>query len=220
MMALRKVDILGDISFSGRANRNGLFETVITNETKGAVMKEWLSIMLARMLARLEHARQLKKIQKINTLPAPTSRGRETLETLAQSLDPEVFRHYTPSAVFGMEVNVLYPSIETYNKELKEVSLRIMQEAIISPAWADRDVRTISLREFFISNDGCYLNAYEEVRTLRDEVLVLTALFHKIEKAAYGVQEHNRRILTRFAVSLESILQSLIAVSLELSPQR
>jgi hypothetical protein len=106
-----------------------------------------------------------------------------------------------------------------YAKEMKAVGVRILNEQMITTEWAGRDSRRMALSDFLTSTDGYYIDVYESVRAFRDDAVVFVAQLQKIEKATYGVQEHNRRMLTRFVASLESILQSLIAVSLDLSPQ-
>lgn len=175
-------------------------------------MKAWLNRVFGGI-----HTRDKIKEQVMKRIDENLERSR--LEVLARTLEPEAFKHYKKDVVMGIEINALFPSIEAYSKELKLIGARILNEQMITTEWAGREGRTMAIADFLTSADGFYIDVYESVRAFKDDALVFVALLQKIEKATYGVQEHNRRMLTRFVFSLESILQSLIAVSLDLSPQ-
>lgn len=175
-------------------------------------MKTWIKAQLLKLFGMEQKAPP--KLQ----LP-PIKGERSQLEMLARTLDIEAFVNYNSNDVMGVEVSTLYPRLELYTKEMNAVSNKILNDVMIDVAWADRTLKTVALSAFLTSADGFYIDVYEAVKTFRDDVLVMCALIGKLEQASWGVREHNRRMLTRFAISLESIVQSLIAVSLELSPQ-
>jgi antitoxin component HigA of HigAB toxin-antitoxin module len=187
---------------------------MITNETKEWFMKAWLQRVFGGI-----HTRDKIREAVMKRVDENMNAERSRLEVLARTIEPEAFKHYKKDAVMGVEILALYPSIDAYCKEMKAVGVRILNEQMITTEWAGRDSRRMALSDFLTSSDGYYIDVYETVRAFRDDAIVFVAQLQKIEKATYGVQEHNRRMLTRFVASLESILQSLIAVSLDLSPQ-
>jgi hypothetical protein len=185
---------------------------MITNETKEWFMRAWISRVFSGI-----HTRDKIKEAVMKRIDENMERSR--LEVLARTLEPEAFRHYKKDAVMGIEITALFPCIDAYCKEMKLVGTRIMNEQMITHEWAGRDSRIMAIADFLTSADGFYIDVFESVQAFKNDALVFAAQLQQIEHAKFGVQEHNRRMLTRFVFSLESILQSLIAVSLDLSPQ-
>lgn len=169
-------------------------------------------------------------LHKLQSLRAPQAEAkkpvytglhgnRETLETLARTLDTEVFRNYNPDAAIGIEINALFPTLFDYCHEMRQIAIRVLDDIRIQASWADREWQVRGFGTFLSTNNNFYVDPYEVVTNFKDEVIVLAAILHKLDRAKHGVDQYNRRLLTKFILSVEAILNALITISLELSPQ-
>ncbi len=175
-------------------------------------MKKWLEKFNWRKPAQAEKPVVVRTYSGLHG-------NRERLDQLVQSLDPEAFKHYTPDAAMGIELNTLYPTLSDYCREMHQIALRILGEQMIVNSWADQSYKTKELGSFLSTANGYYVDTYEVVARFKDEVVLLSAILHKLDRASFGPDQYNRRLLTKFVLSVEAILNALIAVSLELSPQ-
>jgi hypothetical protein len=145
--------------------------------------------------------------------------NRETIDTLARTLDVEAFKDYHPDAAIGIEVNTLFPTLSDYCHEMRQIALRVLNDTRIQSSWADQEWQVRAFGTFLSTNNNFYVDPYEVVCNFKDEVLILASLLHKLDRAKHGVDQYNRRLLTKFVLSVEAILNALVTISLELSPQ-
>lgn len=154
--------------------------------------------------------------------PKPVYTGlhgnRETIDTLARTLDTEVFRDYHPDSAIGIEVNTLFPTLSDYCHEMRQIAIRVLTDTRIQSSWADQEWQVRAFGTFLSTNNNFYVDAYEVVCNFKDEALLLSAILHKLDRAKVGVDAGNRRLLTKFVLSVEAILNALVTISLELSP--
>jgi hypothetical protein len=175
-------------------------------------MKSWIKTIRARLKKEVETKSAVRTYTGVNG-------NRYRIETLVQTLDPEVFKDYTPDAAIGIEVNTLFPTLSDYCREMRLIALRVLSENMIVSSWADQDYKTNELGSFLTTGNGYYVDTYEVLTRFKDEVVIFCALLHKLDRASYGTDHYNRRLLTKFVLSVEALLNALIAVSLDLSPQ-
>jgi hypothetical protein len=145
--------------------------------------------------------------------------NRETIDTLARTLDVESFRQYNPDAAISIEVNTLFPTLSEYCHEMRQIAIRVLNDTRIQSSWADQDWQVRAFGTFLSTNNNFYVDPYEVVSGFVDEVIVLAAILHKLDRAKHGNDAYNRRLLTKFVLSVEAILNALVTISLELSPQ-
>jgi hypothetical protein len=140
--------------------------------------------------------------------------NRKATEELLTELQLEWFTHYNPNV--GASVNVLtyFPNMEALTKQVKELRILVQKERPIKPDWLWNDAKEISLDQFFIGNDHCYLNVHKAIEDYRKETLELCRLMEPSDTATMGLYEHNLRMLTKILISLQAITIKLIEVGM------
>jgi hypothetical protein len=132
---------------------------------------------------------------------------------LLRQLQPEQFSSYSARVGQTVMITVPYPHLEQYTSNLREASQMVQQDRTIPADWPSIAEHRLSLDRFLTSADGYYLQPQDSVEQFKNMATQLCEAMEASDEIAYGVPEHNLRMLTRLLINLESLTAALIEVS-------
>lgn len=157
---------------------------------------------------------RLWRISKSATTLSHYKPNRQLCENLFTELHPHLYENYTPSTGLSVFISVYYENIESYTQKLKELSRQLMTDKPIAPDWGGQSETSISVDRFLTTSDGFYTDVQKALVDFKEAGLQLCALMRESDTAAYGLHEHNLRMLTKLFINLRAVLVQLIEVSL------
>ena len=108
-----------------------------------------------------ERWRQLKSLS--NDLSSFTP-ARQLCEAIVEELEPKAFARYSSAHGSTILINPVYDNIEEYTATLKKLVRELTDETKALPtSWGLLEEQYVSIDQFFITKDGCYLNAQQAI---------------------------------------------------------
>lgn len=127
-------------------------------------------------------------------------------------LDVDRLNKYDPSIGAAISITSRYWDIYTYIKKINTTIVMLRREKIIPINWDDVVERNLTLDRFFIL-DGYYCDVKKSVLEFKTCSLELCELLENSDGAEYGVNEHNRRMLTKIVNNICLIAIKLVTIT-------
>ena len=161
-------------------------------------------------------------IKKLNDwLPQPVNHqnafvpvvesNRELCLQLVEELEGVINNPYHPLAASGVFMTAPVPNITRYLSMLRQYNRSLREKKAIDPNDCNWTMRTLTLDQFFVSDDNYYIDASAILEVVQ-EARTLCEFMDGAESAEYGTEEHNNRMLMKFFVSLKSILAAFLQI--------
>lgn len=166
-------------------------------------------------LVKLWQRWQLRRLSAEVHQISYTKPNRALCEKLWHLLDVRAFAHYHPQQGSLLRLTVIYPTIERYIRQLKEINFLLAQGDVLSQDWGRVEEIHCSLDEFLTSDDGhYYIDQMDAVRKLQEQALRLCELMRTADLELVGRHEHNLRILAKHLISLRQLALELTRANL------
>lgn len=152
----------------------------------------------------------LKKVERSREL----ENERQRTITLLQEVSPVQFSLYEVSR--GVATNVTVPDrdIDTYIERIKRIQRQLHNNRMLQAEDFSWSLNTVTLDRFFVSTTGFYQDPEKAVARLKTAALGMCEIAAKTDQAEFGVDEHNRRLLTKLFLNVQALAKTLIEVSL------
>ena len=139
--------------------------------------------------------------------------NRQRCLNLLELLSGETLAKQSINSKLNLKINVLYPSIITYTRKLKEVNYQIEHKGTISSDMLSKSTNVIIFDVFFTDENNYYVEITPSFNSFKIECIRLLNLIAESDNAEYGYYEHIGRMLRTVLLNLEEVLIR-IAVSL------
>ena len=152
----------------------------------------------------LQQAERLKDVEN----------ERQRALALLNELTPAQFSLYEVS--HGMAATIAVPDsdIDTYIERIKRLQRQLVSNRLLQPDDFNWSLKSTTLDRFFVSTTGFYQDTEKAVERLKKAATGLCEVAAKTDQAEFGVDEHNRRLLTKLFINVQSVSKALIEVSL------
>jgi hypothetical protein len=139
--------------------------------------------------------------------------NRQLTARMLKDLPIRLLSVYDPKRGGATVLSMHYPNIKELNNALQYLNQKLSNEELIRQNDVNFEEHTKSLDEFLIDNAGYYLDPIKEFTTFRTQALVLCDLMSVTDKAEFGKDESNRRMLSKLLLNIEqltSVLQRIV----------
>ncbi len=109
-----------------------------------------------------------------------------------------------------IKLTVLYPSITTYIRKLKEINFQIDRKALISSDMLPNTVKVIIFDSFFTDENNCYVDIKSAFDEFTKECVTLLNNIEQSDSAEYGYYEHTGRILRILLLNIEEVFKTVL----------
>lgn len=120
---------------------------------------------------------------------------------------------YTVSDAELVMISPIYKNIEEYTEMLRRMEIRVRTNKAVKVVGMPAVPITIDLDAFLVSKDGYYLDNFGALVAFHDAARALCESLMVAEGAQFGVQEHNRRVLTNLLNNIIEIIGAFKKVS-------
>lgn len=157
---------------------------------------------------------------RLSLLPRPAPQLTHTPDRvkvlrLLSKLEPERYSVYTSATGQGQILEVPYAHIDLYSAALAEAYELVCTDRPVPPEWCKPVLTRVSLDRFLTSSDGYYLDPRQAVRRFKEKATHLCEALEASDDAAYGLPEHNLRMLTRLLINLQHLTSELLKIGPE-----
>jgi hypothetical protein len=139
---------------------------------------------------------------------------RQRATTILNEITTAQFSLYEVSSGMATVIKVPDGDIDTYIERIKRIHRQLVADRTLQAEDFSWSLKAVSLDRFFISSEGFYQDTELAVTRLKEAALNLCAAAVKTDEAEYGVHEHNRRLLTKLFINVQTVSKALIEVSL------
>lgn len=170
-------------------------------------MKLW------RWLLQWHAKRRLARVVMTTEENAKQLPHRLLCEMMLHEINVAEFALYQSTAAAGIHLRATDKTIEAYTERIRTIIKDLEKGRPVNVEF-DANIQTVSLEEFLTSSKGYYLDVEKAVQRLKESGYKLCDLMTKTDHADVGVDEYNRRALTKFFINLQQVAHVLVEVSL------
>jgi hypothetical protein len=124
------------------------------------------------------------------------------------------FSLYEVSHGVATTIKVPDGDIDSYIERIKHIQRQLVNNRTLQAEDFSWSLKSTTLDQFFVSTTGFYQDAERAVERLKKAALDLCEAAAKTDQAEFGVEEHNRRLLTKLFINVQTVSKALIEVSL------
>lgn len=138
--------------------------------------------------------------------------SREHCLALLKLLQPEAFAKYKPTEWINKSIELVYPRVNLFTGHLHKLN-KLIAAADMIESGSIVDYRIpVDLDTFFTTSTGYHINHLSEVTEFKEAATKLCDLTEHYKEAKYGVDAHNRRMLTSTYIDIRNLTLILLQV--------
>lgn len=135
-------------------------------------------------------------------------------EQYFELLDPELFSNYFPVQGASVSVEAYYSSLSIYTAKMKTWTKGLRNESLHADSVDTSTARSVTIDQLISVEGDHYVDVKVSLNSFRKAGIALCAIAEPGDSADYGAFEYAERILRKTFLNIETILVSLIKVSL------
>lgn len=147
-----------------------------------------------------------------------TNEKKEPLRVLCEKMLHEItvpqFALYHSSSGQSTSITVPDSCMDNYIERIRSITKIVEKEVPLPSIDISAEMKVLTVDSFLVSADGYYLDAEKAVERFKVAGLKLCAAMEKSDLAEYGVNEHNRRIVSKLFINMREVSKALVEVSL------
>lgn len=141
--------------------------------------------------------------------PLTDKQYRRAVLSLLSILNEENYKQYRGGALTGEMLMLSRITAGGLISDLKVINSLLFNKQALTPIWNKEEHHCDLDRFLTITEDNKYTSAYSSIKELKTEVALLCKLTPGQDEADYGLDEHNRRLLSRQWKELERLVKAL-----------
>lgn len=143
----------------------------------------------------------------------------ERCRFLFATINFDAFRDYRQTHAHGRKIMVVHANIEACIKDLMRHAATLESSGYVLQSQVQYEQRTVSLSNFMITDDGCYLpSAYNAMLSLRDAVSTLCKAIDEAKHTEHDTKSYNLRMLNALFFALADLGQTLDEIGKSIRP--
>ena len=159
----------------------------------------------------IERRKVKKELYQLKLTETQYSLNRKQCYLLLTLLDVNKFKKYKPTSGLSIIINTRYNDIGVYIKKIIATSAILKRGEMIPIDWDLAAEQTISL-DRFLTSEGYYIPIEKSILEFKNRSMELCVLMESSDTTAYGLPEHNKRMMIRMLNNIRLISAKLIEI--------